>query len=178
MSKRTGSQRGSRDESTREPFTRREWIVAGGSVLLAACASRSVPDTSSRPAGTGNATPAGERDVNELLQLATVPGIAIATVHGADIRRRRVWGPASDATDDVTGDTVFEAASLSKPVFTSIVMQLAEKALIDLTRPLGGDLSLPNPADDAVDAHHRHARAQPLERVAQLAQRPRRRPHG
>ena len=148
MSKRAGSRSGSRDESTGEPFTRREWIVAGGSVVLAACATGSVPDTASHSATGSAAATSGERDINELLQLASVPGMSIATVRGADVSVEGFGVRRSGGTDAVTGDTVFEAASLSKPVFASIVMQLAAEGVIDLTRPLGEYLPLPNPGDE------------------------------
>ena len=63
-------------------------------------------------------------------------------------RRRLRRQPQRRRGRQVTGDTVFEAASLSKPVFASIVMQLAAEGAIDLTRPLVAYLPLPNPADE------------------------------
>ena len=113
-------------------------------MALAACASGSAQ---SPPVKTGAAP--GDIDIPRLLQLATVPGMAIATVRGADVAAEGFGVRRSDAPDPVTGDTVFEAASLSKPVFASIVMQLAAEGVIDLQRPLAEYLPLPNPADDA-----------------------------
>ena len=74
--------------------------------------------------------------------------MAIATVHGGDVSVEGFGVRRAGTDDKVTGDTVFEAASLSKPVFASIVMQLAAEGLIDLTRPLVSYLPLPNPADE------------------------------
>jgi len=83
------------------------------------------------------------------MTIATVDG-AYITVEGDGVRRA--------GTDErMTGDTVFEAASLSKPVFAAIVMQLADEGAIDLTRPLADYLPLPNPTDErakAVTATH------------------------
>src|SRR5215217_3780065 len=110
---------------------RREWIVASGSMVLAACASGSAQST---PGTTSAAT--GDIDIPRLLQLATVPGMTIATVRGGDVAVEGFGVRRSDAPGPVTGDTVFEAASLSKPVFASIVMQLAGEGVIDLERPL------------------------------------------
>jgi CubicO group peptidase (beta-lactamase class C family) len=74
--------------------------------------------------------------------------MAIATVRGADVSVEG-FGIRRVGTDgNVTGDTVFEAASLSKPVFASIVVQLTAEGVIDLTRPLVSYLPLPNPADE------------------------------
>jgi CubicO group peptidase (beta-lactamase class C family) len=38
--------------------------------------------------------------------------------------------------EPVTADTVFEAASLSKPVFAYAVLKLVEKGMIDLDKPM------------------------------------------
>src|SRR3982751_5204517 len=124
---------------------RREWIVASGSMALAACASGSPQST---PVPTTNAA-TGDIDIPRLLQLASVPGMAIATVRSAGVTVEGFGVRRAGAPDSVTGDTVFEAASLSKPVFASIVMQLAAEGVIDLARPLMEYLPLPNPADEA-----------------------------
>ena len=74
--------------------------------------------------------------------------MSIATIKGNDIAVEG-FGVRRAATEDkVTGDTAFEAASLSKPVFAAIVMQLATERVIDLTRPLADYLPLPNPNDE------------------------------
>jgi CubicO group peptidase (beta-lactamase class C family) len=74
--------------------------------------------------------------------------MAIGTVRGADVTVEGFGIRRVGVEDKVTGDTVFEAASLSKPVFASIVMQLAGEGVIDLTRPLASYLPLPNPGDE------------------------------
>jgi CubicO group peptidase (beta-lactamase class C family) len=131
-------------------MNRRHWLAASSSMLFAACSRRTSSAISSKSAPAS--AHSGDSEIPVLLQLATVPGMAIATVTGADIVAegfgvRRVGGD-----DKVTGDTVFEAASLSKPVFASIVMQLAAEGVIDLTRPLADHLPLPNPSDDRAKA--------------------------
>ena len=123
-------------------MTRREWLAASSTLLAAACARPSENAISSKDA------PAERPDIPSLLQLANVPGIAIATVRGGDVAVEGFGVRRASTDDKVTGDTVFEAASLSKPVFASIVMQLAGEGLIDLTRPLASYLPLPNPADE------------------------------
>jgi CubicO group peptidase (beta-lactamase class C family) len=113
-------------------------------MALAACATGSAQSPAEK-----TSTAPGDIDIPRLLRLATVPGMAIATVRGAEVTVEGFGVRRSDVPDPVTGDTVFEAASLSKPVFASIVMQLAADGVIDLQRPLGEYLPLPNPADDA-----------------------------
>jgi len=118
-------------------MNRREWLAASSTLLAAACARSSERAISSKDA------PDERPDIPSLLQLASVPGMAIATVHGGDVSVEGFGVRRAGTDDKVTGDTVFEAASLSKPVFASIVMQLAAEGLIDLTRPLVSYLPLP-----------------------------------
>ena len=121
---------------------RREWLAASSTLLAAACARRSESAISSKSA------PVQSPDIPTLLALASVPGMAIATVRSADVTVEGFGIRRAGTDDKVTGDTVFEAASLSKPVFAAIVMQLAAEGVIDLTRPLASYLPLPNAAEE------------------------------
>jgi len=123
-------------------MNRREWLAASSTLLAAACARQSESAISSKNAPTQGP------EIPTLLQLASVPGMAIATVRGDDVAVEGFGVRRAGTEDKVTGDTVFEAASLSKPVFASMVMQLAAEGVIDLTRPLASYLPLPNPADE------------------------------
>ena len=72
-----------------------------------------------------------------IMHAFAVPGVGIAVVeHGA-----LAWSQPFGVTNVLTGApvdarTVFEDASLSKPVFAYRVMQLVDRKLIDLDRPL------------------------------------------
>ena len=123
-------------------MNRREWVAASTTLLAAACARPSESAISSKD------TPPERPDIPSLLQLASVPGMAIATVHGADVAVEGFGVRRAGTDEKVTGDTVFAAASLSKPVFASIVMQLTAEGVIDLTRPLASYLPLPNASDE------------------------------
>jgi CubicO group peptidase (beta-lactamase class C family) len=66
-----------------------------------------------------------------------VPGVSIAVIHD----RAVVWSGEYGIADvsrhtPVTRETLFEAASMTKPVFTYTVMKLVEQGKIDLDRPL------------------------------------------
>ncbi len=66
-----------------------------------------------------------------------VPGVSIAVIHD----RAVVWSGEYGVADvsrrtPVTRETLFEAASMTKPVFTYTVMKLVEQGKIDLDRPL------------------------------------------
>ncbi len=78
------------------------------------------------------------KEILHLLSAAPVPGVAIAIVRGV--------GPAEFICAGVRGvqvpqpvdeHTVFEAASLSKPVFAHAVLQLADRGTLSLAAPLG-----------------------------------------
>jgi CubicO group peptidase (beta-lactamase class C family) len=66
-----------------------------------------------------------------------VPGVSIAVIH----HRAIVWSGEYGIADvsrhtPVTRETLFEAASMTKPVFACTVMKLVEQGKLDLDRPL------------------------------------------
>jgi CubicO group peptidase (beta-lactamase class C family) len=76
-------------------------------------------------------------DLPRLMEVVSLPGLTMATVEDGKV----VWTRAVGLTNVETKapmreDSVFEAASLSKPVFAYVVLKLAEEKLIDLDRPL------------------------------------------
>jgi CubicO group peptidase (beta-lactamase class C family) len=78
-----------------------------------------------------------EKQIPILMKAATVPGLSIAIINDAKLRWRRGFGVKDKATKKpVNNDTMFEAASLSKPVFAYAVMKLCEKGTMDLDTPL------------------------------------------
>ena len=137
---------GRKVQSDRAGLTRREWLAASTSVAAGTILARG-----EGPAGVGERSAAavqGTTDIPRLLELATVPGMSIATVRGNDLTVEGFGVRRAGTDDKVTGDTAFEAASLTKPVFAAIVMQLASEGLIDLNKPLAQYLALPNPGDE------------------------------
>ena len=66
-----------------------------------------------------------------------VPGVGIAVVDGGEVVWSRPFGVTNALMRaQVDTRTVFETASLSKPVFAYLVLQLVDLGLIDLDRPL------------------------------------------
>lgn len=73
----------------------------------------------------------------ELLGAFDVPGMALASLTGCEVDGVTLIGTADLATGaPVTEDTAFEAASLTKPLFAYLVLQLADEGVIDLDAPL------------------------------------------
>jgi len=66
-----------------------------------------------------------------------VPGLSIALVRGGALVWHRGFGVKNAKTlEPVTEETVFEAASLGKPVFAYAVMKLVDARKLDLDTPL------------------------------------------
>jgi CubicO group peptidase (beta-lactamase class C family) len=94
-----------------------------------------------------------ERDLERLLRRNRVPGAAAAILHDGDV----VWERSAGLADRRTGaavndDTVFQVASLSKPVTALGVLLLAEDGRLDLDRPVWDYIAswrLPPSAHDA-----------------------------
>lgn len=77
--------------------------------------------------------------IPRLMTVHGVPGVSAALVAGREIAWHAAYGVKDAATGEpVGGDTVFEAASLSKPVFAYAVLALCEQGALDLDAPLAG----------------------------------------
>jgi CubicO group peptidase (beta-lactamase class C family) len=72
--------------------------------------------------------------LNELMQRFRVPGVSIAVIKDGRIHWAKGYGVADVATGRlVDTGTVFQAASISKPVFAMTVAKLAQDGRISLT---------------------------------------------
>jgi len=77
------------------------------------------------------------RDLPRLMRIAGVPGAAIAVVDRGKLVWSRSFGVKNILTrDPVREDTLFEAASMTKPVFAYVVMRLVDENRLDLDKPL------------------------------------------
>ena len=78
-----------------------------------------------------------EKQILQLMEEALVPGLSLAIIQDGKLFWRRGFGVKNRASKEpVDDDTVFEAASTSKPVFAYAVMKLCEKGVMDLDTPL------------------------------------------
>lgn len=77
------------------------------------------------------------RQIPEWMKAASVPGVSLVVIQRARIAWRGVFGVTDAATrKPVTDETMFEAASMSKPVFAYVVMKLCEEGVLNLDTPL------------------------------------------
>jgi CubicO group peptidase (beta-lactamase class C family) len=74
--------------------------------------------------------------IPEIMDSAAVTGLSIAVTNDSAIVWSRGFGVADSAGTPVSENSVFEAASLSKPVFAHAVLQLIDQGLIDLDTPI------------------------------------------
>lgn len=75
--------------------------------------------------------------IPELMVEARIPGLGICVIDDSEIAWCGEFGVTdSESSDPVGSATAFQAASLSKPVFAYTVLQLADRGVIDLDRPL------------------------------------------
>lgn len=78
-----------------------------------------------------------EKIIPPLMKEGDVPGLAIALVREGKLVWQRGFGVKNAKTNEpVTDATVFEAASLSKPVFAYAVLKLVDAGKFDLDKPL------------------------------------------
>ncbi len=75
--------------------------------------------------------------IPELMEKGRVPGLQIALIRDGKIVYQEEFGIKNTATGEpVTSETIFEAASLTKPFFAYVVMKLVDEGVLDLDTPL------------------------------------------
>jgi CubicO group peptidase (beta-lactamase class C family) len=97
------------------------------------------------------------RALPRLLELASVPCVSLATVDGDGVFPKAVGRACVDPQRGAGEGTVFEAASLGKPLFAYLVLRLVDAGTLDLDRPLYDYLPTPeadNPRMRRVTARH------------------------
>lgn len=83
------------------------------------------------------------------MQEGEVPGLSIAVIRNGKLAWHQNFGVMNAETKQpVSDDTIFEAASLTKPLFAYAVMKLVVEGKLDLDAPLSKYLSEPYVPDD------------------------------
>lgn len=87
--------------------------------------------------------------VESFRQYYNIPGASVGIVKSGQLVYHRNFGTASQLSRQPVSDTtLFQAASITKPVFAFAVMRYAERGLIDLDKPLYTYLPFNNIAND------------------------------
>lgn len=88
------------------------------------------------------------KNLPQLMEWAAVPGLAVAIIKDGRLAWSRGFGVKKGGEKDaVTTDTLFGAASLSKPVLAYAILKMRDEKLIDLDRPLWNYLPYPDLPD-------------------------------
>ena len=91
-----------------------------------------------------------KKRIPELLKEGSVPGLSLALIRDGKTYWVQGFGVRDAKTGQpVTDDTIFEAASLSKPVFAYGVLKLVDQGKLDLDAPLTHYLPKPYIEGDA-----------------------------
>ena len=143
---------------------RRTFLATASRAALAA--SLFAPVRCAGPAASRQAPHSGvdalvaelERDIPAWMAAARQPGLGMALIRNAAVVWQRSFGVADAETNaPVTDTTVFEAASMSKPVFAYGVLKLHEFGLLDLDTPLTTytmERLVDDPRLDRISARH------------------------
>ena len=116
-------------------ISRRTFLNAAGAVAAAPL----FPHAQTTPASSARDTLSSGflARLPQLMEWANVPGLAIATIKDGKPDWSRGFGvKKAGETSPATADTLFGAASLSKPVFAHAILRMRDEKLIDLDRPL------------------------------------------
>jgi len=123
-----------------EGLRRREFLVQSGRAALGLSLLPQLSNGSPQPkAGVSFSALVAdlEEQIPQLMAALAVPGVSIAIIKDGALAWRRGFGVKDAASrQPVDTDTIFEAASMSKPVFAYAVMKLCEKGVIALDTPL------------------------------------------
>lgn len=88
-------------------------------------------------------------ELPRLIQAGEIPGASMAVIRDGQVSWTGSAGViAPGSTVPVRTDTIFRAASLTKPVFAYIVLRLADRGVIDLDAPLAGYIPYPRVEHD------------------------------
>lgn len=141
-------------------------IVAALAVLL--CSTLAVAANVARLDGTTISPAQIDRTVTRAMSAAHVTGVAIALFNHGGVVYQKSYGFCDvEKKLPLTPDSVMTAASLTKPAFAYLVLQLVDKKLLDLDKPVYEYLPKPLPdysayADLAGDARYKKITARML----------------
>lgn len=92
--------------------------------------------------------------VQQVMQASGVPGLAVAVVHRGEIVYARGFGVRMVGSDDpVDADTVFQLASMSKPIGATVVANVVGQGLADWHAPIRSYMPAFTLADPYVSAN-------------------------
>ena len=122
--------------------SRRRFVMTTAGAVLGAAQARLAWPAQAMPPASGLGAPGWLsnakvlRNVSRLLELASVPGLGLGVIEDGRLWTRGFGRAVEDPAQDTSPETVFEAASLGKPLFAYAVLRLVDAGILDLDRPL------------------------------------------
>src|SRR5688572_15350067 len=89
-----------------------------------------------------------DRFLETQLDSLQLPALSVAFFSDGKVVYQRKLGVASIGGKKVDDESMFEAASLSKPVFATLALKMVEEGRLDLDKPLYQYLAFPEIAHD------------------------------
>ncbi|MFO7589051.1 MAG: serine hydrolase [Gemmatimonadota bacterium] len=115
----------------------RALLLAPALAGVSGCVADDVDRSSEARTGPRDPVAVLRDSVPVIMDRADVPGLQLAYVESGRVAATAAFGTAdAESGRPVTDRTIFEAASLSKPVFAYAVLRMAERGEWDLDRPL------------------------------------------
>lgn len=119
-------------------------VVKSGQKIVASAfriSSTPLPDLIPDKGVLLNFTASGASQIDHFIETYRgyygIPGISLAVIKDGKLLYHKTYGVSNTMTGEkVTDNTLFEAASVTKPVFAFAVERLAERGVINLDRPL------------------------------------------
>ncbi len=122
-------------------------------MALSSCAQDS-RDMVSGLDGSTIATSVLNKKIDSILAAVKMPGLSIAIINNSEIAYHNTFGFINSETKEaVDKQTIFEGASLSKPIFAYFVMKMVENGKLDLDKPLYEYLPHPGIAETSKEAY-------------------------
>lgn len=111
------------------------------SFLFASCASNPLPNQAEKPLRSFLGLPLSPENIShhldKAMQARKIQGLSFALINEGQVVYQQLKGYADVAQKKkVDSLTIFETASMSKPVFAYFVMKLVEQGKLDLDKPL------------------------------------------
>lgn len=124
-----------------DPISRRRWLKQNATAATVLVAADGRPTSSKKSATQTKQAPSAlssiEQRIDELLAVSTVPGLSLAVIEDGEVAWRYASGVANIETGrKMSEHAIFQAASLTKPVFAYVVLKLCELGRFSLDTPL------------------------------------------
>ena len=116
-----------------KPIMKNIAVVMFAITTLTGCAQTKNIKTDGKTLSIATLNTAIEKAMNE----SKLPGLSIAIINKKQLVYHQVFGVSNSNTKEpLNNQSMFEGASLSKPIFAYFVMKMVENGTIELDKPL------------------------------------------